>query len=142
VIKLKVTVLAALAAIFVIGCGNASAPQVKEGDLLEVTASLARERFEVAYGSLENPGVALTVDGAHVEIEAGTVLKVLVTPKDKNAKIEVIPVQIGGMTDDAEIRDHIVPERFREFRQSRGDFLYYSFSLDPEYLGAKIKIKN
>ena len=141
-VKLKVTVLAALAAIFAIGCGNASAPQVQEGDLLEVITSLPRERFEAAYGELENPGVALNVDGAHVEIEAGTIMKVLVTPKDRNSRIEVIPVQIGELTDATAIRDHIVPDRFREFRQSRGQFLYYSFSFDPEYLGTRVKIKN
>ncbi|MCL2688948.1 MAG: hypothetical protein FWE57_03745 [Chitinispirillia bacterium] len=141
-LKLKVTILAALAAVFAIGCGNASAPAVKEGDLLEVITSLPRERFEAAYGDLENPGVALNVDGSHVEIEAGTVLKVLVTPKDRNARIEVIPVKIGDLTSDSEIRDHIVPERFREFREIRGYFLYYSFSLDPEYLGNQVKIKN
>jgi len=143
VVKLKVTVLAAvaLAAVFAIGCGNKSAPAVKEGDLLEVTTNLPRERFEAAYGNLENPGVALNVDGAHVEIEVGTVMKVLVTPKDKNSRLEVIPVQIGDITNDSEIRDHIIPERFRTFNQNRGDFLYYSFSFDPEYLGTKVKIK-
>ena len=140
-VKLKVTVLAALAAVFAIGCGNASAPEVKEGDELEVISNLDRERFEAAYGNLENPGVPLNVDGAHVELQAGTVVKVLVTPKDKNSKIEVIPVKIGDVTDDSELRDLVVPERFRTFSQSRGDFLYYSFSFDPSYIGTKVKKK-
>lgn len=141
-LKLKVTVLAALAAIFAIGCGNASAPEVKAGDLLELTADLPRERFEANYGNLENPGVPLNVDGAYIELLAGTIMEVIVTPKDKNSTIEVIPVKIGDINNPTEIRDHIIPERFREFRQSRGDFLSYSFSFDPNYLGTTVKIKD
>ena len=139
-VRLKVTFMAALAALFAIGCGG-DKPLVQEGYLLEVVQNLDRERFEAAYGDISNPGVPLNVDGAHVELPVGTVLRVLVTPKDKNSRIEVIPVRMGDITDAAELRDHVVPERFREFRQSRGDFLYYSFSLDPAYLGTKLKIK-
>ena len=110
-------------------------PAVKEGDLLELIVDLPRELFKVAYGNLKAP----IIDGAHVEIKAGTIMKVLVTPKDKFSQIEVIPVQIGDITNDTEIRDRIVPERFRDFRQSRGDFLYYSFSFSSEYLNTVVK---
>jgi hypothetical protein len=137
VVRFKVTVLTALAAIFAIGCGG-DAPLVKEGDHLEIIQNLDRERFEAAYGDLTNP-VPLNVDGAHVELQVGTIVKVLVTPKDNKSRIEVIPVKIGDVTDDKELRSMVVPDRFTEYRQSRGDFLYYSFSFDPEYLGTKVK---
>jgi hypothetical protein len=118
---------------FIVGCGgNTGEIGLVGGDRLKVTERLERERFEASYG--EDIRNITHTNGAFVEIPEGTILEVFVAPRNNAATIEVVPFQVGDVTNSDELLQMFVQERYRTH-----DFLYYSFSLPTEYLGTKLK---
>ncbi len=124
---------------FAVGCtGGSKELGLKGGDKLVVTQTLERERFEASYG--ESVKKVDHTDGAIIEIPEGTVLEVFTTPKTDAKIIEVKPIKVGDTTDEEQLTEMFVPERYRKPAEKPTDtFLYYTISLPVDYFGTKVK---
>ena len=143
--RLTYAVFAAVSLVVAIGCGGSQGPGIQSGDRFVVTEGFDRVRFEASYG--DQPSAPTHTNGAFIEIPAGTVLEVVVTPR-KDARIfEVRPVQATvevlnedgvaeniEITDADELRDIFVQERYRTY-----NFLYYTITISIEDIGTKLK---
>jgi len=124
------------------GCGGGGGGNsgLKEGDILVVTQTLERERFEASYGELTADGKDFKIDhtdGDIIELAEGTELEVVVPPKSDSKVIVVkLSKSADGVTGQEELKEKFVPERFRT-----PDFLYYRISLKSDYLGNQVKKK-
>jgi len=146
--RFSAVVFTALALVFVVGCGGGDKGLgIKEGDKLVVTQRLERESFEASYG--ENVKSITNTNGAFIEIPEGTVLEVFVTPKSGartivtriiKATVTVPSDEEGGAPVEREIEgvDELTPY-FIQDRYRTSDFLYYTISLNADYLNTKIK---
>ena len=137
--------LTALAFVIAIGCNGEKKLGIKEGDKLLVTERLERERFEASYG--ENVQKITNTNGAFIEIPEGTVLEVFVTPRSGAKTIEARIVKATVTAEDStgapvereiegvdELTPYFIQDRYRTY-----DFLYYTISLNSDYLNTKIK---
>ena len=138
-------VLTAAVLAIAMGCGGSPGVGVVEGDKLIVTTDLERESVDASYG--ESVRNVSHTNRWNVEIPEGTVLEVFVTPSRGVNTIEVRPVKVVvdrrnedgdvetvEITDERELRDFFVPDRYLTF-----DFLYYTISLSGDYLDSKVK---
>jgi hypothetical protein len=138
-------VFVALALVVAAGCGGGGEPVTKIGERFVVVQNLERERFEATYG--ENPRAPTHTNGAHIEIPEGTVLEVIVTPRNDANIFEVRPVKAyeevrddagnvtrREVTDEDELAIMFVQERYRTY-----DFLFYTIFLNVDYIDTKLR---
>jgi hypothetical protein len=130
--RFSAVVLTAAAMMFAAGCGGGGGLGLKEGDKLVVTQNLERIPFEAAYG--ESVKDIAEREGGNIELPEGTVLEVFVTPKPDAKSIEVRPVKSDDVTDEEQLKEKFVPERYRRY-----NFLYYTISVKSEFLGKELK---
>ncbi|MDO5577589.1 MAG: hypothetical protein Q4F84_10965 [Fibrobacter sp.] len=126
-IQIKQILTLSLFALFLVGCGGKSnKPAAAKGD-----------KFVVEEEIFENAEIRLDgyVDGVKVTLPVGTVLEVLFKPPTSSNFIECIPVELNKVTDSEEIESTLIPEKFL----NNDGYTGYSFAINKDYIGSKIK---
>jgi bifunctional DNA-binding transcriptional regulator/antitoxin component of YhaV-PrlF toxin-antitoxin module len=151
--------LSAFVAVLAIGCGKGESDLgLKAGDKLEVTEKLEREKFLVRQGTISKDKQGKSVlnitdtNEGNVDIPAGTILEVFDTPKKGAVVIEFVAKKATAtnaegvtveVTDSEELTSVFIPQRYLNVvpeDQAKGiAFLYYTFTLKPDYVGTKLK---